>query len=144
MKIQSLISLFLSTLLFFTQMPLSADAHMNNNQQRCIFIEMNVPDTTWGLKIEAVYQVGEELWTLSELKRAPSGMIGLTMITQLKDKVSVNASAEAPVKHFVLGKTWGWENEEDITFIESLDELKDHLENAERLYPTAAHEHTDP
>lgn len=111
---------------------------------RDIQIEMNVPDSTWGLQIKEVYQVGEELWAISELKRAPSGMIGLTVITKLKANVRVKADEETPVKHFVQGKTWGWENEEDITFIESLDEIKDDLENGERLYPAQHPDKTQP
>jgi hypothetical protein len=47
-------------------------------------------------------------------------------------KASVNcATADLPVKHFVIGKTWNWQNED--TFIKTLKELEKQIKSGKLL-----------
>jgi hypothetical protein len=100
---------------------------------REIRIELTVPDTAWSIRIEDVYRVADELWAISRLHRSPDA-IGLTVITTVSNAVAVQAGP-LPVKHFVLGKTWRWRNDEPYTFLESLDPIRKALEGAEPIRP---------
>ncbi len=53
-------------------------------------------------------------------------------------KASVKFTApDLPVKHFVIGKTWDWKNEESYTFIKNLKELERELKSGKLLYKSA-------
>ncbi len=47
---------------------------------------------------------------------------------------------EAQTRHYVVGKTWNWDNNPEINFIESAEELKDALAEAQSVAFTTATE----
>jgi hypothetical protein len=96
-------------------------------------ITLQVPDAAWRLAVDAVYAVGNEVWVIASVRRDPN-MMGAQMITTLKAKIPVDPAGRA-VKVFVLGKTWGWANEEPYRFLSSRDEIAADLKPATRLFP---------
>ena len=41
---------------------------------------------------------------------------------------------ESPVKHFILGKKWGWENEEPYTFLKDRKEIEEKIMSVKQPY----------
>ncbi|MBI4356749.1 MAG: hypothetical protein HY559_02575 [Gammaproteobacteria bacterium] len=103
-----------------------------SGKQQTIKVELQAPDTTWGIEIQNVYQVNNELWVISALKQLPGEVLGAMVITPVFDQVVVPVSSET-VKYFILGKTWNWENAEPYTFIQSVEEIKDDLKDAKTI-----------
>lgn len=94
-------------------------------------LTLAVPTAGWSLEPVAAYQLPAELWIIHQL-RAPEGMAA-QVISEVSDTVSLPASA-LPIKHFVLGKTWNWDSNPEVRFIDSLDSLKPKLDGA-RQFP---------
>ena len=103
-----------------------------------IKVELTVPDSAWKLSIDEVYKVGEEIWVISKVSRG-TGAFGLQVISTLSDSVKLDV-AEAPKKHFIVGKTWGWENEEPYTFLKDRKEIEKELKSGKQLYQKAKKE----
>jgi len=88
-------------------------------KERTLEVILKVPSTAYKVKVEEVYQTDKELWVLSTV----SGKgIGLTVISTAKDQVKVKAPDTLPVKHFVLGKSWGW-GDEKYEFLKAREEF---------------------
>lgn len=88
--------------------------------ERQIKVEFDAPATNYGVKIQAVYQVGDELWVVSRV--FTRGDIGGAAITQVSDEVTIDTdtAADAPVNHKVLGKTWNWgENTDTLHYVDA-------------------------
>ncbi len=83
--------------------------------------KVTVPDSAWTVAVVEVREVKGEVWVLSQLSRDPEVM-GAQVITELKIVAPVVTGM--PVKHFILGKTWGWANEEPHRFITTEAERK--------------------
>ena len=98
---------------------------------RDIEVKMQVPDMGWKIRINEIHRKGEELWVISSLRRHP-GMAGQAIST-VSDKIHMNLP-DISVKHFILGKTWNWENREPYTFIKGMDEIQGSLEGGQLLY----------
>jgi hypothetical protein len=96
-----------------------------------ITVSLSVPDTAWRIKIQEVYQVGNEIWVISQLQR--SSDMGGMMISRVEDRVMVSAP-NLPVKHFVFGKNWNWEGDSGYTFLTDREKIKSQLANAKRLF----------
>ena len=62
--------------------------------------------------------------------------MGLQVISTVQASVKLAAS-DLPVKHIVIGKTWGWENEERYTFIKNLEQIEEDLKCGKLLYGRA-------
>lgn len=88
-----------------------------------IEVKLTVPDSAWKLQVVEVREVKGELWVLSKVSRAEDA-IGLQVITELKQTVPVDPQGRV-VRHYVLGKTWNWENGEGYRFILSEPEHKE-------------------
>jgi hypothetical protein len=117
----------LSALLFSTTV-LAAD-------EREITVTLTVPDAAWVIFINEVHDVKNEIWVISTVSRDPD-MMGAQVISVVKASVKC-AAADLPVKHFVIGKTWNWRNEEAYTFIKSIKELEKELKYGNLLYKNA-------
>lgn len=101
---------------------------------RTVSIEMQTPDPGWRLEITEATLVRGKLWVLAELSRR--GGPAAQVISSARDTKTVSAPADAPVQRFVIGKTWGWGDEDsDIRFIESRREIQDELNAGLRVYP---------
>lgn len=83
-----------------------------------ISVGLTVPNTSWGIRIQSVYKMEEKLWIFSEVS---SRGVGASVISTVRDTVMAEDPPDSPVKHFVSGKDWNWENTEDVTFIGYLD-----------------------
>ena len=95
-------------------------------------VTVTVPDSAWKLAIEGVYQTDKEVIVISKVSRAGDA-IGLQVITTLSQKVLV-AVPDLPVKRYVLGKTWGWENQDKgIEFIKDRKKLDELLKGAKKV-----------
>ena len=96
-----------------------------------IIVKLTVPDRAWKISIEEVYRVKDEIWVISLLERSP--MMAAQVISTVTDKVSLTAP-DLPEKHFILGKTWNWENKEPYTFLKDRKEIETQLKTASLLY----------
>lgn len=101
-------------------------------ETQTIHLKLMVPDTTWMLGIDEVYQVGEELWVLASVKQMRQAF-GLMIISTVEDQVTIEAP-HLPIKYYILGKTWGWENEESYTFIKSRTDIEPSLSQGKKLF----------
>ncbi|ETW99238.1 MAG: hypothetical protein ETSY1_15780 [Candidatus Entotheonella factor] len=95
-----------------------------------ITVSVMVPDLGWRVSIREVFVVGRELWVISALSRG-EGMAG-QMMTTVTDGVSL-AAPPLPIKHFIVGKTWGWENTEPYTFLSDTHAIASRLRQGQRL-----------
>jgi zinc protease len=104
-------------------------------EEREITVTLTVPDAAWVIFINEVHEVKNEIWVISTVSRDPD-MMGAQVISVVKASVKC-AAADLPVKHFVIGKTWGWKYEEPYTFINNLKELERELKYGKLLYKSA-------
>ena len=111
---------------------LAGIASCSGEESREITVEIQAPDGGWSISIEKVYRVEEELWVISRLQRSPG--MAIQQITTVSDRVEVAAPTHLTVRHWILGKTWNWENETDARFISSLDSLEEALQDAQLIY----------
>lgn len=122
MKIKSM-TMFLSVLL--------VSATLLAAEEREITVTLTVPDAAWEISIEEVHEVKNEIWVISTVSRNPD-MMGAQVISVIKASVKC-ATADLPVKHFVIGKTWNWQNEEPYTFTKTRKELEKELKSGKLL-----------
>ena len=97
-----------------------------------ISVKLAVPDSAWTLSIDEIHTVKEELWVVSSVSRDPD-LMGAQVISMTQDTVKISAPV-LPVKYFVIGKTWNWENEEPYTFITDLKPIEQDLQSTTLLY----------
>lgn len=105
-------------------------------EEKEVQVRLTVPDAAWKITIESVHQVNQEIWVVSTVSRDPAVM-GAQVISTVTASVKISAS-NLPVKHFVIGKTWGWKNEEVYTFIKYLKQIEKELSSGKTLYRRAA------
>ena len=90
-------------------------------EKQTINVKLDAPDSTWSLSIDLVYQSSSNLYVISTLNQNKD-MMGLDVITTLQDQVEITA-LPLPEKHFILGKTWNWENKVPYSFLHDRSEL---------------------
>ena len=100
-----------------------------------ITVKLTVPDTAWTIAIEEVHKVGKELWVISTVSQNPD-IMGAQVISTVHATLKLTAP-DLPVKHFIIGKTWNWKNEEPCTFIENLKQIEKELKSGKLLYKAA-------
>ena len=101
-------------------------------EQKDIAIELTVPDSAWIITIDEVHRVKNELWVVSTVSRDPN-MMGAQVISTVRASVKL-AATDLPVKHFVIGKTWGWKNNEPYTFLKNTKDIEKDLKSAKILF----------
>jgi heat shock protein HslJ len=102
-----------------------------------ITVELQTPDPTWSIQINEVCKVGNELWVVSHLSQN-SDMVGAQVISTVKDSIELVAP-DLPIKHFVTGKTWNWDNGEGYVFISSRKDIEQDLNDGRVLYKPGEH-----
>jgi hypothetical protein len=102
-----------------------------------ITVELTVPDSTWTLAIDEVYRVGDELWVISIVSRNPE-VAGAQVISIVRASVNL-AAPDLPIKNFIIGKAWNWENPEPYTFITDLQQIEKALKTGELIYNAEKH-----
>lgn len=100
---------------------------------RTVSVEIQTPNPAWTIEIIEARLVEGELWVLSQLTRreGPAPQV----ISSATDSAQVTAPPEAPVSHFILGKTWQWGDERQHRFIADRSDLGDRFEAGLRIYP---------
>jgi len=107
-----------------------ATAH--GDVEREISVALTVPDPSWTISIEEVWQVGDELWVLAAVMRDPEVMAAQVISTV---QVSIKTAApDLPMKYFITGKTWSWDNEEQFTFLKDREKLEEALGSGRLIY----------
>ncbi len=99
---------------------------------REIAVSLRTPDPAWEGVFEEIHVAGEELVVLSRVRRDPE-ILAPQVISEASHRVRVRAP-DYPVRHYVLGRTWGWDSPE-IRFIEDRDEIESLVREGRRVYP---------
>lgn len=97
-------------------------------------LQIQTPTPGWELAPLQLYRLSEkEYWAIHQLT-GPDGMVA-QMISSTETTFSFPHQAEEPpsVKHLVLGKTWNWDGNPEVAFIDSLDDIEDALAEAEAI-----------
>lgn len=132
-KIKSLVAaLVVSLTMLVTSCSKNEEEAVQQPKEQTVGVELKVPDTTWGVHIEDVYQVDSELWVVSKVEQQAGEVMGAAVVSTVKDEVVVPTEAQT-IKHFVVGKTWDWANEEPYTFLTGTEEIQDKLTGATKL-----------
>ena len=121
--------------IFLTILVSTAALGAGKAEKKEITIALTVPDSAWTISIDEIYEVSGELWVVSIVSRDPN-TIGLQVISTLKQSETIVAP-DLPVKHFVIGKTWQWENKEPYTFLKNKSQIEAELKNGKLLYKRA-------
>ncbi len=98
-------------------------------------VTLTVPDTSWAIAIEEVHQVGDEIWVISTVSQQ-SDVMGAQMISTVAASITISLP-ELPIKYFIIGKTWSWENTEPYIFLADQRQIENDLKNGKILYPQA-------
>lgn len=88
---------------------------------RLLSVKLQVPDPGWQVHIEEAYDAGEEIRVLARLARTAE--MAIQMISTAADRLEAELPSK-PVRYYILGKTWGWENTEPYTFLNSESEAE--------------------
>ena len=82
--------------------------------EQVIKIAIQAPATNYAIQIKEVRKVDGILWVLSEVRMV--GEIGGAAITTIKDSIKISGTP-TPTKHFVAGKSWGWEDPKNVIYL---------------------------
>ncbi len=93
-------------------------------------VSVQTPSAGWSLKPLAVYQTTDEYWLVFQLQ-APDGPAA-QVISEVSSTIHFQGN-ELPQKRFVLGKTWNWNSNPEIVFLDSLEPLQADLQAATQI-----------
>ena len=120
--------MILPLVLIFCSTALGAD-------EKEITIKLTVPDAAWTIAIEELHRVENELWIISTVSRNPD-IIAAQAISTVQATVKLTAP-DLPMKYFVIGKAWDWDNTESYIFIKDLKQIEKELKSGKLLYKAA-------
>jgi len=83
-------------------------------------VRVQVPDSNWKLEINTVRQTSDEIIVIAQLIKL-NGM-GMMVISDVVDTVAFK-SKDLPIKYYIKGKSWDWDNPENYTFIENESQM---------------------
>ncbi len=90
--------------------------------EKTIEIAIKVPTPSWSINIHDVRMDDTGYYVISRLSKADG--FAMQMIATARDVVKITGP-DLPVRHhFVLGKTWNWENKEPVTFVDNEQALE--------------------
>ena len=90
-------------------------------QEHTAEVHVTVPDSRWSISINKVIQSNDHIAVICQLTQS-EGM-GMMVISEVVDAVKFTAE-DLPIKYYVLGKTWSWENSESYSFVDSISTVK--------------------
>ncbi len=100
--------------------------------QQEIHLAIQTPSAGWSIKPVAVYATETDILCVSQLT-PPEGM-SASMISEIELSATVTEPSQPkPIHHYVLGKTWKWGSIPEVTFIDSLEEIKEALADAQSV-----------
>jgi len=86
---------------------------------RTVELTMETPSPAWQLSFREAKLVDNELWVLWQLKTGDD-MFAAAVITPRTATATLKAPANTPVRHFVVGKTFNWQDPEvEATYVKS-------------------------
>lgn len=101
-------------------------AQFTSAEEQKISVGFQVPASNYSVKIQEVHQVGDEVWVISKV--TGGGGIGLTVISDAKDSITLKDKGEGKVVHKVIGKSWNWgKDTESLHYVKDAKVLKDEL-----------------
>lgn len=100
-------------------------------KEQTITVTVKVPDGAWKLEISEVYVTSNEVIVVSQLSR-PEDMMGIQVISEASHSIKVKLPA-LPVKHYIVGKTWGWKNDEGCEFVKERKEIDAKVKGAKKI-----------
>ena len=81
-----------------------------------ISVSFKAPASNYQVTIDAVYDVGTDLWAIATINRRDD--VGATVITRVSDEISLTLPANRSLKNKVLGKDWNWgRNTDDLEYL---------------------------
>lgn len=83
-------------------------------------IAITVPDSSWSMQVIDILENDDETAILVKLAKA-DGM-AMQVISELQ--ATVQFTSQKPTKVYVVGKSWGWENEEPYEFLQGDFDVK--------------------
>lgn len=100
-------------------------------KEQTITVTVKVPDGAWKLEIAEVYATSNEVIVVSQLSR-PEDMMGIQVISEASQSIKVKLPA-LPVKYYIVGKTWGWKNDEGYEFVKERKEVDAKVKGAKKI-----------
>jgi hypothetical protein len=110
----------------------SAPVQQETRFSQNITVSLRVPDLAWEIHIAEIYIIGTELWVISLVER--SGDAAAQMLATVTDTVTVSAPS-LPIKHFIVGKQWTWDNPEPYVFLQAQSEITAQLQRGGEIFP---------
>jgi len=103
-----------------------------------ITITLQVPTSGYWLSIREVRETAANIYVLAHVGHSQG--TSLQVISTVTDTVHVALPQGKPVKKFVVGKTWNWGDDSDITFIAGANALPADYASAKVLFTNPAPE----
>jgi hypothetical protein len=97
---------------------------------RVITVEDQAPASNWRVNIAEIWMLGDELVVVSEFSRR--GDIGATVITPVRDSVTIRAPKSLTLRHYILGKEWAWSGPHRYPL--NYEMIEDELNRGKRLF----------
>lgn len=96
-------------------------------------LTIDTPTPGWKLDTLFIYLVEDELWCLHQLT-PPEGMVAQMLSSVSTEFTFVPpSSSDFPLKHFVVGKTWNWKGNPEVTFLDTFESIQPELEGAAQI-----------
>lgn len=93
-------------------------------------ITIDTPTPGWELDTYFVYQVGDELWCLHQLTPPEGPVAQMLSSTSTEFTFVPPTNTDLPLKHFVVGKTWNWNANPELTFLKTFEAIQLDLDDA--------------
>jgi len=114
---------------------LDIDVPGTERKERTITAEVEVPSAGYGLQIQDVYAVNNELWVISRLEETNANAPEAT--TRVSDRIVVNAP-DMPVRHYIVGERPSGVFNEQYEFVGNRQQILPQLEAGRQLYEREA------
>tara|TARA_B110000037_G_scaffold40917_1_gene50600 strand:+ start:3326 stop:4369 length:1044 start_codon:yes stop_codon:yes gene_type:complete len=108
---------------------------------RAISVSMNASNGGWSIKIEEVYEKGDQLMVISRLSHA--GGVSTMAIKRVSDKVTVKTAATKET-HYILGKTFNWNPAGGYKFVTKREDFVKDLKGSKQIYGKAQKKEKKP
>ena len=96
-----------------------------------VTLDLQTPTSGWSLEIQHAWLDPDgQIICLSQLT-PPAGMAA-QVISQVH-ATAILETAEKPIRHYILGKTWNWNSDPDVSFIETIEQIQKELDNAQSI-----------
>ncbi|MDA1044543.1 MAG: hypothetical protein O3C57_04895 [Verrucomicrobia bacterium] len=101
-------------------------------KEQAIRVSLKVPSPAWSIRIQKVYRAGDEYVVYSQLARKDD--FSAQVIVRISDEIALSGPA-LPLRHIIIGKTWAWENAENVAFADDEEAASNLLpENANIVF----------